>query len=121
VHRLVATSLLLGLRFSSLSPLARWAHQLGYGGHWLTKSRRWSTTFGALRAVRRTWQANRNPDADLGGGDGQVVANWQYTNSGYRLSGDEQQAAAIREEHQLAREEIAYLRHREKELAHLAA
>ena len=26
--------------------LCKWAHMLGYGGHFLTKSRRYSTTFG---------------------------------------------------------------------------
>jgi hypothetical protein len=29
------------------------AHGLGFGGHFLTKSRRYSTTMGALRMVRR--------------------------------------------------------------------
>jgi hypothetical protein len=33
--------------------LRRWAHQLGYGGHFLSKGRRYSTTFAALRQVRR--------------------------------------------------------------------
>ena len=32
--------------------LRRWAHQLGFGGHWSTKSRRYSTTFTALRRAR---------------------------------------------------------------------
>ncbi len=32
--------------------LKLWAHQLGFRGHWLTKSRRYSTTFGALRQAR---------------------------------------------------------------------
>lgn len=35
--------------------LKRWAHTLGVGSHFLTKSRRWSTTFGALRAARRAY------------------------------------------------------------------
>jgi excisionase family DNA binding protein len=30
----------------------RWAHMLGYGGHFLTKSRRYSITFGQLRNAR---------------------------------------------------------------------
>ena len=30
----------------------QWAHMLGYGGHFLTKSRRYSVTFGQLRAAR---------------------------------------------------------------------
>jgi hypothetical protein len=32
--------------------LRRWAHMLGFGGHFLTKGRRYSVTFGALRDVR---------------------------------------------------------------------
>ena len=30
----------------------RWAHMLGYGGHFLTKSRRYSFTFGYLHGER---------------------------------------------------------------------
>jgi hypothetical protein len=36
--------------------LRRWAHMLGFRGHFLTKSRRYSTTFTALRQQRRTWR-----------------------------------------------------------------
>jgi hypothetical protein len=32
--------------------LCKWAHMLGYGGHFLTKSRRYSVTFGQLRRAR---------------------------------------------------------------------
>jgi hypothetical protein len=35
------------------SRLCKWAHMLGHGGHFLTKSRRYSTTFGRLRADRQ--------------------------------------------------------------------
>jgi hypothetical protein len=35
--------------------LRRWAHMLGFGGHFATKSRRYSTTHKQLRADRRTW------------------------------------------------------------------
>jgi hypothetical protein len=42
-----------------------WAHMLGYGGHFLTKSRRYSVTFGQLRAARtENRRAARPPDAD---------------------------------------------------------
>jgi hypothetical protein len=34
-------------------------HQFGYGGHYLTKSRRYSTTFGKLRQARRDWHLSR--------------------------------------------------------------
>jgi hypothetical protein len=36
--------------------LRRWAHMLGFRGHFLTKSRRYSTTFTALRGQRQTWR-----------------------------------------------------------------
>jgi hypothetical protein len=32
--------------------LRQWAHMLGFRGHWSTKSRRYSTTLGALRRAR---------------------------------------------------------------------
>jgi len=42
-----------------------WAHMLGYGGHFLTKSRRYSVTFGQLRAARTAYRrANRPPGSD---------------------------------------------------------
>ncbi|MGH3430434.1 MAG: replication initiator, partial [Mycobacteriales bacterium] len=37
--------------------LRRWAHVVGYGGHFLTKSQRYSTTFTALRNARRLHHA----------------------------------------------------------------
>jgi hypothetical protein len=40
--------------------LRRHAHHLGYSGHFLTKSRRYSTTFGALREARVQWNQERN-------------------------------------------------------------
>jgi hypothetical protein len=39
--------------------LRRWGHQLGYGGHFSTKSRRYSTTLTALRNVRRDYETAR--------------------------------------------------------------
>jgi hypothetical protein len=36
--------------------LRRYAHVLGYGGHFLSKSRRYSTTFGSLRGARVAWR-----------------------------------------------------------------
>ena len=40
--------------------LRRHAHHLGYSGHFLTKSRGYSTTFGALRDARVQWNQARN-------------------------------------------------------------
>ncbi|TCK27117.1 replication initiator [Pseudonocardia endophytica] len=36
--------------------LRRWAHMLGFRGHFLTKSRAYSTTFRAIRGERRVWR-----------------------------------------------------------------
>jgi hypothetical protein len=36
--------------------LRRWAHMLGFGGHFLTKARRYSVTFTALRQARITYR-----------------------------------------------------------------
>jgi hypothetical protein len=43
----------------SLSP--RWAHNLGFRGHFLTKARRYSVTFAALRGVRAEYRAQADP------------------------------------------------------------
>ena len=43
----------LGARHATGEPRFRqWAHMLGYGGHFLTKSRRYSVTFGAPAPAR---------------------------------------------------------------------
>src|SRR5690606_18355073 len=52
-RRLIAECLRLG-SFEELADLRliQWAHMLGFRGHFSTKSRRYSTTLGALRAAR---------------------------------------------------------------------
>jgi hypothetical protein len=40
-----------------------WAHMLGYGGQFLTKSRRYSVTFGQLRKARADYRRARRPPA----------------------------------------------------------
>jgi hypothetical protein len=42
--------------------LRRWTHMLGFGGHFATKSRRYSTTHKHLRAARREWQRSTRAD-----------------------------------------------------------
>jgi hypothetical protein len=39
--------------------LRAWAHMLGFGGHWSTKSRRYSTTFTVLRRARIAFAKRR--------------------------------------------------------------
>jgi hypothetical protein len=90
---------------------------LGYRGHVLTKTRRYSTTFGALRQARKDWRrfpaertdddgpvreldAHDDPDGDTS--DIVVERNWRYVGSGY-LDADQaalaMTAAAMAREH----------------------
>ena len=67
--------------------LWKWAHMLGFRGHFSTKSRSYSTTLGALRDTRRAWRteqaraaprpARPDPTTTL------VVGHWDYLGSGY--------------------------------------
>lgn len=61
--------------------LRRWAHQLGFHGHFASKSRGYSTTFAALRAERRAWSTLGQVER-LGLPAGTpllVVSDWRYT------------------------------------------
>ncbi|GAA3236351.1 hypothetical protein GCM10020256_54950 [Streptomyces thermocoprophilus] len=90
--------------------LWKWAHMLGFRGHFSTKSRAYSTTLGALRAARRarrTEQARApaglpapNPDTTL------VVGYWAYLGTGYS-PGAALLAAAVWHRRELARQFIA--------------
>ena len=46
--------------------LRRWAHTLGYGGHFFTKSRRYTGTFTAERNRRIAWRRTRAAASRLG-------------------------------------------------------
>ena len=63
--RLIAACLKLGHHsHEDFKALRRWAHMLGYRGHFATKSRRYSTTMRALRAARRDWRRRQHPGAE---------------------------------------------------------
>jgi replication initiator protein RepSA len=60
--RMVATAWRLGAPGAVGDPRLRlWAHMLGYGGHFLTKSRRYSVTFGQLRQARTDHRRQLRP------------------------------------------------------------
>jgi hypothetical protein len=99
--------------------LQAWAHILGFGGHWSTKSRRYSTTFTVLRRARVTFAKRRRaPDGvplDAWGRpeDDQavlVVASWTFVGAGYATEGERwlalSAAARARERRRIAREEL---------------
>lgn len=75
--------------------LRAWAHTLGYRGHWLTKSRAYSTTFGALRAARADWHG----DTD----DAPKRKSWRYAGRGYTSRGDAWLAEKAGRDHAEAR------------------
>ena len=61
----------------------QWAHMLGYGGHFLTKSRRYSVTFGQLRAARtehrRAAAPPRTANATPGAAPSMRPSSWSST------------------------------------------
>jgi hypothetical protein len=99
--------------------LRAWAHMLGFGGHWSTKSRRYSTTFTVLRRARVAFARRRRAhdgiplDAWHRPEDDQaveVVASWVFVGSGYETEGERwlalSAAARARERRRIAREEL---------------
>jgi hypothetical protein len=71
--------------------LCKWAHALGHGGHFLTKSRRYSVTFGQLRRARtehRKQQHHPDGQRDPWGRPIDettvlILENWAYHGTGY--------------------------------------
>jgi hypothetical protein len=94
--------------------LRRWAHMLGFRGHFLTKSQRFSTTFRAVRADRRLWRLRADLDAlDRATDDPNTVApdlstvtvvnDWLPVHFGHRDDGERELAAGIAERHRAQR------------------
>ena len=111
--RLIAACLKLGAHpHEDFKALRRWAHMLGYRGHFATKSRRYSTTMRALRTARRDWKRRQYP---LGEHHGEktviTLTDLQWAGRGWRTSGDAllalSAAARAREYRRVAREESA--------------
>jgi hypothetical protein len=110
--RLAAAARRLSER-AGLGAMARWVHMLGFRGHFVTKSRRYSTTLGELRAARATYRADQDKRPENGEVDGEpivVLSVWQYIGSGYLNPGDAMLAASIECSLQVAREALLDLR-----------
>ncbi|MFD5846846.1 replication initiator protein RepSA [Streptomyces chartreusis] len=82
--------------------LRDWAHMLGFRGHFSTKSRRYSTTLGALRQVRADYRAAQHraalglPDPDDNPEETTLtLAHWTYAGHGH-TPGESWLAANIR-------------------------
>jgi hypothetical protein len=101
--RMITTAWQLGSKRCTGQPRFRtWAHMLGYGGHFLTKSRRYSVTFGQLRRARTDHRrAERHPGGErdpwgrpLDQTVVLVISTWTYAGTGYSASPDVQLALA---------------------------
>jgi hypothetical protein len=101
--------------------VARNAHQLGYRGHCLTKSHRYSTTFKALREARerhaheQLLKRRGIPESQrqlITLAKDERIASFRYAGSGHFTAADEFLArsaeARSREERRAAREELAW-------------
>ncbi|MFI2352713.1 replication initiator [Streptomyces sp. NPDC019443] len=104
-RRLIRTAWTLGAR-KDLEDLRlrAWAHMLGFRGHFSTKTRRYSTTLGALRTARAEW---RRLQAAIAHGDQTpvpadphsddttlVLAHWTFAGTGL-TRGEEWLAASL--------------------------
>ncbi len=66
--------------------LRRWTHMLGFGGHFATKSRRYSTTHKQLRAARREYQRTTRADwRDRHHDTGRLVVDHRRRHHPHRL------------------------------------
>jgi hypothetical protein len=85
--------------------LQPWAHTLGYRGHWLTKSRTWSTTLTRLRTDRHDWQLARHGHTPVDVPDDSTVqSDWTYHGSGHATDGDTWLAALAHQNRQQQRQ-----------------
>jgi hypothetical protein len=99
--------------------LRAWAHMLGFGGHWSTKSRRYSTTMTALRRARVAFTKRRRardgvpldawdrPEEDQAV---VVITSWVFVGAGYETEGERwlalSAAARAREHRRIAWDEL---------------
>ncbi|MBV8542162.1 MAG: replication initiation protein [Pseudonocardiales bacterium] len=110
VTRIIQTCWQLG-EHKPYDGLHRWLHMLGFRGHFASKSRRYSTTLGAIRGERRAYRQRQtvehvrellDEDTTL------VVSHWEFTGVGYLTTGDTalalSEAARARERRQAARD-----------------
>jgi replication initiator protein RepSA len=101
-QRMIATAWRLGRLAACGEQLRRWAHMLGFGGHFLTKSRRYSVTFGQLRKARTEHRrAHHHPDGErdpwgrpLDDTVVLVVGTWTVTGIGYTTNAEADLAMA---------------------------
>jgi hypothetical protein len=118
-ERLIHACWVLG-RQPDYQRLRRWAHMLGFGGHFLTKGRRYSVTFSALRDARifyRRQEATGPQHGPIRSDDSTeeetilVIGGLRYTGTGCKTSGNallaNTAAGLARRRREAGREELA--------------
>jgi hypothetical protein len=116
--RIIATAWALGKDPAAARlGLNRWTHALGYRGHFLTKSRRYSVTFTALRRARIDYRrAQRHPGGERDPWGRRIddrivltVRTWEYAGTGHANTAERAlalaAAARARERERIGREE----------------
>ncbi|NUT92761.1 MAG: replication initiation protein [Saccharothrix sp.] len=98
-RRMIQTAWNLGdLGFYENLNLRKWAHMLGFRGHFLTKSKHYSTTFKRIREDRRAFRAAETLERLGLEADSVVVVNdWAFAGSGYSNDAERELAAALAE------------------------
>jgi len=62
--------------------LRAWAHMLGFRGHFSTKTRRYSTTLGALRTARADYRRAQTGTPERPEETTYVLAHWAFAGTG---------------------------------------
>jgi hypothetical protein len=101
-QQMIVTAWRLGCPGACGEQIRRWAHMLGFGGHFLTKSRRYSVTFGQLRKARTEHRrAQHHPDGEhdpwgrpLDDTVVLILTTWTVTGIGYRTNAEADLAMA---------------------------
>ncbi|MGW5682476.1 replication initiator [Nonomuraea sp. NPDC003754] len=131
-ERLIAAAWTLG-HAPGWTGLRRWAHMLGFGGHFLTKARRYSITFGSIREERAAYKRARALNGHDPMAEGRpettpfqrqsdldtkieettlVIGFLTYAGTGWHTTGDQllanTAAAQARERTRAGREELAH-------------
>ena len=92
--------------------LRKWAHMLAFRGHFLTKSRRYSTTFTNLRGDRRSHRLaadlaglrSEDPESEpVDPATVTVINDWWPVRFGHRDDAEREWAAAVAERHRRTR------------------
>jgi hypothetical protein len=102
--QMAAAALRLAER-AGLPDLGRWVHMLGFRGHFITKSRGYSTRLSDLRAARATYRAHQAEAPDVAELN-DVLSVWQYLGCGYLNPGDVLLAAGVEASLRAAREAL---------------